>query len=137
MVVAMIDDDAIVEVVQHAFPDAAVVYRFGSTVRGESSGQSDVDVAFLPSAPVDPVLRFRVQEQLAARLRRDVDLVDLARASTVMQMQVVSGGVAVATADDRRRGAFEDLVFVRYARLNEERRGILQDVQERGSVYGG
>ena len=39
MVVAMIDDDAIAEVVQQAFPDAAVVYRFGSTVRGEGSGQ--------------------------------------------------------------------------------------------------
>lgn len=133
----MIDDAAIVDAVVRAFPDTAVVYRFGSTAGGTAGRGSDIDIAFLPSRPVDPVRRFEVQETLAARLRQDVDLVDLCSASTVLRMQVLAGGVAIGVLDDARRGHFEDLVFATYPRLNEERRDILSDIRERGRIYGG
>lgn len=133
----MIDDAAIIEIVVRAFPGTAAVYRFGSTATGDAGRGSDVDIAFLPAHAVDPVRRFEVQEEIAALLRRDVDLVDLRSASTVLRMQVLSGGFTIGVFDDVERQRFEDLVFTSYPRLNEERREILADVHHRGRVFDG
>lgn len=133
----MIDDDAIAEVLHREFPDVVAVYRFGSTADGNLRSDSDIDIAFLQDRPVDPLRRFAVQEAIAALLRRDVDLVDLAAASTVLRMQVVSTGKVLVTHDQAKRDVFEDYVFSSYARLNEERRGILERVAGEGRIYGG
>lgn len=133
----MMNDDAIAAKILREFPDTAVVYRFGSTVSGQDGPGSDIDLAFLPDRPVDPVRRFEVQEALAVLLRRDVDLVDLAAASTVLRMQVLRSGAAILVRDEERRGSFEDRVFTFYPRLNEERREILADIQRTGRVHGG
>jgi len=53
-----------------------------------------------------------------------------------MAMQVVSTGHVIADADSRARGDFEDLTFSKYARLNEERKGILARVAAEGTIYG-
>jgi len=134
---AVIDDDAIVEVLHRELPDATAIYRFGSTVDGQARADSDVDVAFLADRAIDSIRRFSVQETLAARLRRDVDLIDLASVSTVLRLQVVAGGKLLASFDGAKREVFEDYVFSSYARLNEERREILQRIAREGRVYGG
>jgi predicted nucleotidyltransferase len=133
----MIDDGGIVTLLRREFPDIAAAYRFGSTINGIEQPGSDIDLAILLELPIDPVRRFAVQERLAGELRRDVDLVDLAAASTVMRMQIVSGGRVLATFDQRKRDVFENYVFSSYARLNEERRDILERVAREGRVYGG
>jgi uncharacterized protein len=74
---------------------------------------------------------------LATQLHCDVDLIDLRAASTVMRMQVISTGECLFSANDRLQGEFEDLIYLTYARLNEERREILNDVRARGSIYAG
>jgi len=130
------DDARATGIIREALPDVVAVYRFGSTIRGEERAESDVDLAVLASAPLDPVRRFELQEQLAVALRRDVDLVDLRRASTVMAMQVVSTGEPIGVLDLIEKDRFEDYVFGAYARLNEERRAILQQVLRDGTVHG-
>jgi hypothetical protein len=77
-----------------------------------------------------------LREALPVALRRDVDLVDLRRASTVMAMQVVSTGEPIGVLDPVEKERFEDYVFGAYARLNEERRAILQQVLRDGTVHG-
>lgn len=119
-----------------AVPGIVAIYLFGSAARGEERADSDVDVAILGSCPLAAGERWTLQETAAATLRRNVDLVDLRTASTVMRMQVVSTGTLLFEADANQRARFEDLVFSSYVRLNEERRGILEDVLKRGSVYG-
>lgn len=123
-------------IIREAVPDVVAIYRFGSTVGGKTHAESDVDLAFLPRAPVDPVRRFELQERLAVALRRNVDLVDLRAASTVMQMQVVSTGEALAVLDLAEKERFETYVYSSYARLNEERKAILERVLREGTVHG-
>jgi len=80
-----------------------------------------------------------VQEDLAARLGRDVDLVDLVdlrTASTVLAAQVLSHGQIVFDQDARARAEFEMVALAEYADLNDRRKGILDDIQQRGHVYG-
>jgi predicted nucleotidyltransferase len=120
-----------------ALPGVTAVYRFGSTASGQTHAGSDVDIAFLASTPVEPLVRFELQERLAARVGSDVDLVDLQSASTVMRMQVISTGSLLAAFDPAAQEAFEDHAYSAYARLNEERREILHQVRREGRVHGG
>jgi predicted nucleotidyltransferase len=131
----MNDADAI-RIIREAVPDVIAIYRFGSTVSGGARRGSDVDVAFLASRPLEPVERFQLQERLAVALGCDVDLVDLRAASAVMRMQVVSRGLAIAVFDRAEQTRFEDHTYSAYARLNEERRAILEQVRREGTVHG-
>ena len=129
-------DRAAVAAIRGAVPELVAIYRFGSSVSGERSPGSDVDVAVLATTPIDSLLRFDLQERLASALGQSVDLVDLRVASPVMAIQVIGKGRVLLDHDAPARGRFEDLIYGIYARLNEERRGILQRVAAEGTVYG-
>ena len=128
--------DALIEQVRKAVPNLIALYRFGSQAHGTAGPESDVDVAILAPEPLPPANLFDLQQELAALLHKDVDLIDLASAATVLRMQIISTGECLFSGDDQRREEFETRVFSSYARLNEERRGILDDIRARGSVYG-
>lgn len=119
-----------------AIADLEAVYLFGSTAHATTHDTSDVDLAVLTPRGLDADTRFRLQESLAAQLGVDVDLVDLRKASTVFAMQVITTGRVLLDNNPTSRGAFEDFTFGRYARLNEERRHILDRVVREGTVYG-
>lgn len=130
------EDEIAVRLLREALPNLVALYRFGSTVSGQTLRESDVDFALLAPRPLEPLERWEWQEKLAARLHRSVDLVDLLRASTVLRMQVVSSGIVLFESNRAARDRFETAVFSSYARLNEERRAILDQVRREGTVYG-
>ncbi len=130
------EDRIVVSALTQRLGEPIAVYRFGSSADASDRAESDVDVAVLASVRLSPDVRFDVQEELAMLLHRDVDLVDLTAASTVMAMQVVTTGTVLYEGNAVARGEFEDRVFSAYVRLNEERRGILQRIAEEGTVYG-
>ena len=130
------EDRVAIAAVRSAVPGLVAIYRFGSSVSGARSPDSDVDLAVLASAPIDPLHRFDLQERLAVALRQSVDLVDLRTAPPVMAIQVIGKGRLLLEQDASARGRFEDLTYSVYARLNEERRGILERVAAEGTVYG-
>jgi uncharacterized protein len=129
-------DVVIARVLRAAIPGLQAAYRFGSTVSGDTHAKSDVDVALVADEPLSVERCWEVAGDLAAELARDVDLVDLRRASTVMRVQVLQGAVTIVDDDPVARAWFEMLSLSDYARLNEERLGILGDVKDRGRVYG-
>lgn len=90
----------------------------------------------LSREPIPNLRRFELAQELAARLHRDVDLVDLCTASTVMRVQVLSAGTCLISQDDPTRRSFEMYAYSDYARLNEERREIVTGITRRGLVYG-
>lgn len=128
--------DAAVAALVAAVPSVIAVYQFGSSASGQGTPESDLDLAILTSGPLDPVVRFDRAQDVSRLVGRDVDLVDLHAASPVMAMQVLATGHLLIECDPEARGAFEDRTFGAYARLNEERRGILDRVRAEGSVYG-
>lgn len=126
----------VVAQIRAALPAVIAIYRFGSSVGGVQGPESDIDLAVLSEAPLDAVRRFDLQERVALALRRTVDLVDLRSASPVMAIQVIAKGMLLYDGDAGTRGRFEDYVYGAYARLNEERRGILDRIAVEGTVYG-
>ena len=116
-------------------PDVQAVYAFGSRADGTHRPDSDLDLGLLAAAPLDPLARWDAQEALAVTLGVDVDLVDLHSASTVMRAEVLRSGRVLLDVDPTARGFWETWTMSAYALLNEERRGILDDIQKRGRVH--
>ncbi len=127
---------AIVDVLRERIPGLEAVYLFGSQATGQSSADSDVDIAVLPARPLSSQQRFDLALELGTLVDRDADLVDLRAAHTVLRSQVITTGIALYRRDAAKVEAFEDFVFSDYARLNEERAAILEDVRARGSIHG-
>jgi uncharacterized protein len=132
--------DAIVQSVTSAYPEAEGIYLFGSTSGGESNQASDVDVAIvLPGASARAVgslalseLRFRLEEVL----RRTVDLVNARAAPVVLQKEIIATGTPIYVADPAGLQHYEMIVLSLYGKLNEERRGILEEFALTGRAYG-
>jgi uncharacterized protein len=131
--------DAIVRSVTSAYPEVEGIYLYGSTAREESSQESDVDVAVvLPGASARTAgslalsdLRFRLEDVL----RHPVDLVNARAAPVVLQKEIIATGIPIYTGDPTGLQRYEMIVLSLYGKLNEERRGILEDFASTGRAY--
>ena len=130
------DIQAITRFLSEQIPDLLVLYQFGSQAQGTARPDSDIDLAVLASTQIPGERLFHLAQELAVRLGRDVDLVDLRTTTTVMRAQIISTGRCLESHDDQARAEFELYAYSDYARLNEERRDILRDIKERGLIYG-
>lgn len=128
------DLEPAIEYLRQRIATLRAVYLFGSQSRAEGSVESDVDIAFLGEVSPSVLERHEMASDLSELLSRDVDLVDLASASTVVRAQVIGRGTRVAGTVTPALEAFESRVLSDYARLNEERAAILRDIQQRGAV---
>lgn len=124
----------IVTLLRETLPTLLAVYAFGSRVRGTANADSDLDLAVLVEGYADPIQLFTLAATLADALGYEVDLLDLRAASTVMQYQVLQG--ERLWAKDTAAGIFEAMVLSEKMALDEARAPLLQDIDERGYVYG-
>ena len=128
--------EAIVRLLCARIDDPIAIYLFGSMAADAVHDSSDIDIAVLPHEPIANLKRWDIQQELATALGRAVDLVDLLSASTVMRLQVVTTGELLYEGDNTKQAEFEMLALSMYARLNQERREILDQVKREGRVYG-
>jgi predicted nucleotidyltransferase len=126
----------IVELLSGRFSDLRAIYLFGSSLTPDLKVPGDIDLAVLSLKLLPPWDRWKTAQDLAIRLKSDVDLIDLRRTSIVMQFQIIFSGQCLYEKIPEDRERYEDVVFCSYIRLNEERSGILEDMYTRGSVYG-
>ena len=117
---------------ERAMPGRLIaIYVFGSFARGGLRADSDVDIAFLHERKFDPVDVFTIAQELASAIHRDVDLVDLRGATTVLRGQVIGEGRAIYVDDENERGRFEMYSLSAYARFNEERGEVRESLAAR------
>lgn len=117
--------------------DLTAIYLFGSWGTEFETKESDIDIAILLATKVSQKEVWEFGQDLAVKMKQNVDLLELKNASTVMRMQIVSEGKRIYCGNRRASEQYEDYVFSSYVRLNEERKGIIEDIQKRGNVYGG
>lgn len=108
-----------------------LVVLFGSAVQGKLRPDSDIDLAFLSDLTFSEYDIFMSARELSDILGRDVDLIDMDKASTVFKAQVIGKGKVIFSSDVRRRMIFAMDTYKEYAMLNEERQGILERFKER------
>lgn len=90
--------------------DVTAAYLFGSTARGESRHDSDVDIAVLFAAPPARSLqgpRLVLEGELERALGRPVDLVVLNEAPADLRIRILRDGQLLVDRDRSARIAFE------------------------------
>ncbi|MBB3342492.1 nucleotidyltransferase domain-containing protein [Luteimonas sp. RC10] len=94
-----------------------------------------LDLAVLVEGYAEPVALWQLASDLAEAAGCDVDLLDLRRASTVMQHQVLTRGERWWAADVRA-GLFECAVLGEKLELDRARAGLLSDIRREGRIHG-
>lgn len=118
--------------------DPVAIYLFGSASRNELREDSDIDLGFLTdyNAQIDEYDKFIKAQELADIFKRDVDLVHVNSASSVFKVQITYNGKLIYCSNNNKRTAFEMRALKEYAILNEERKEIVDNIRESGTVYG-
>ncbi|HEX5054663.1 MAG TPA: nucleotidyltransferase domain-containing protein [Planctomycetota bacterium] len=101
-----LDYAALLRRVHERLPGVQGVWLFGSRARGDAREDSDIDLAVLGPTAFDPVLVFDLGLELGVLASRDVDLVDLRAASTVLRKEALHGGRLLSCLDRAACEAF-------------------------------
>ncbi len=125
-------EECIANILLEHFPAVQAVYLFGSFGTERERPDSDVDIALLlePKADISGLEECRLE--LEGILSRSVDLIDIRRANTVFQFEVVCTGRPILIADRTEFDIFEMHTISFYQKLNKERAGIVEAVLESG-----
>ena len=84
-----------------------LVYVFGSFARGELREDSDIDLAFLSDGEFTSYEIFMLAQEIAEIYNREVDLIDLKKASTVFKAQIVGTGDVIYCSDENIKTNFQ------------------------------
>lgn len=114
---------------------AYIIILFGSAAAGKLRKDSDIDLAFLSEKNFSEYEVFIIAQELAEKLGRNVDLIDMSKASTVFKSVILGTGKIIYSSDENRKHEFQINTFKDYALLNEERKEIMDRIKERGSIY--
>ncbi len=95
-----------------------VAYLFGSVVRGEANGLSDIDIAVLFDETVAEKEAFDLQLELIGELgvllkTNNIDLVILNESPLLLTYNVIRDGI-ILKSDERKRVLFETRIMSKY-----------------------
>lgn len=130
------DKEALVGLLRSRLDGLLAVYAFGSRVQGTAGEGSDLDLAVLVKGYVDPLALWDLASAAADIAGCPVDLLDLRRASTLMQQQVLLKGERWWGAEGAEAGLFECAVLSEKLELDRARAPLLLDIERDGRVYG-
>lgn len=128
-------EERIVGMLQARLPDLLGIWLFGSQASGHAGAHSDVDLAVLVAGKADVLQLWDIGQELAAALDRDVDLLDLRAATTVMQYQVITTGRRL-WQKDAAAALYESAILSDKTELDTARAALLDDIAREGRVYG-
>lgn len=127
--------DAIIQALKERVPRLLAIYAFGSHIQGTAGPESDLDLAVLTAGYADPLVLFDLASDIADIVGCQVDLLDMRAASTVMQYQIITTGERW-WAHDIQASLFEVTVLSEKTALDMARADLLNDIQQRGTIYG-
>ena len=114
------------------------VYLFGSFATGDERADSDVDIALLlPHKSSVTTVQLAMSDgryELEQLVGRQVDLLNLRMVSTVFQKEIIMTGRVLFCCDRFVLDEFEMLTLSFYQKLNEERAGILAEIERTGVI---
>lgn len=118
-----------------ALPDVWAIYVYGSFASGDEWPRSDLDLAVLMPPEKDIPDFLGLLGKVATSVGRDVDLIDLRRASDAIRGEVLARGQAIYVPEPHRVLDWEASAMSRYSRHRDEIRDILDDFKRTGIGY--
>lgn len=129
-------DDTIVTHLRETVPGLHAIYRYGTAGGVYERTESDIDLAILADKPLDMTEQIQLGTQLMRRCGRDIDLNDMRALPLGLKLQIILDGARLYATDIAAAEEYDSRVLSDYVRLNEERREILNDIAQRGRIYG-
>ena len=126
--------EKLIAALRDARPDALGIWAFGSQISGHGGPDSDLDLAILVPGYASRMELFALSNNLAEIAGREVDLVDLRAATTVMQYQIITGG-ALWWHEGSAARLYETFILSEKLELDRARAPLIADIQKRGRVY--
>ena len=120
------------------FPDVAAVYLYGSRANGTVLEDSDWDLAllFAPRRSPEADTVFKVQVELSAELRAEVDVVVLSLEQLVLAKEVWEKGRILLDKQPLVRQTYEMNLLSAYAEYREDLQPVIAAYSFSESVYG-
>lgn len=121
----------IIDIVKNHYPEVQAIYLFGSYGTEHQRPDSDVDIALLlppeRAKKVGHLLLSELDLALQQALHRDIDLINLRLAPTVLRKEILEADRRLFCADTYAADEFEMLTLSFYQKLNEERADIITE----------
>ncbi len=121
-------------VLEH-YPQIKIAYLFGSAARDQLTEGSDVDVAVAADTALSLDTRLDLATRLSQALRREIDLVDLHKASGVLLQQSLCKGKLVRQTDPALHARLITRLWFNQADMMPYTRRILAE-RRRRFLYG-
>ncbi len=125
-----------IEIIKEGFPNVVGIWLFGSVAAQTASANSDIDLAVLLPQKANSIELWKCAQKIASKLGKEVDLIDLLEASTVLRSQIMQEGSNIFCADKFKCDLFETESLTDYLRFSEERKEVLEAIKSRGTVLG-
>lgn len=114
--------------------EITLLFIFGSSVKGHLTAESDIDVAILFEDAPDPTAINKIEDDLSAVLKREIDVVVLNDSSPIIRMQVLDNGVLVI---NKERTKYNDF-FVRTVKEYDDLKHVRKEIEDsilKGRIY--
>ncbi|MES2677528.1 MAG: nucleotidyltransferase domain-containing protein [Pseudomonadota bacterium] len=125
-----LETQKIINIILQYIPNVEAIYVFGSAALNQENKNSDVDIAILlpvmQAKEIGNLYLTDLHSDLMLLLKKEVDLINLRAASTVLQKEIISKGKVIFCANLHSKNEFEMLTISFYQRLNFERKEILE-----------
>ena len=129
------DKQLIVTTLKQEIPMLQALYLFGSQKDGSATTNSDIDIAYLTTKPLDIMERWELSQKLASLFSRDIDLIELAQTNTIFRYQILSTAERIY-GEGYEVESFETLAYSFYLRFQEERKPIVDEIMKNKSILG-
>jgi uncharacterized protein len=112
------------------------IYLFGSFARGEGREDSDIDLAIYTDDIINGYDLMMLASNLSFEVKRDVQIVHLKDINTVFAAEIVGTREILYSEDEALMVNYNTRIFKEYAKLNEERKIVLDAIEKDGKIYG-
>lgn len=129
--------EKIITYLKTEYKDLIAIYLFGSFGSAFENKSSDIDIAILLTKKIKRTSLWEISQKIASAVNREIDLIDLLQANTVLQKQIITSGKLLYCKDKTKCAKFETTVLSSYLDLNGFRKDILADITKRGEVFDG
>lgn len=118
---------------QERLPNSEAIYLFGSFATADERPDSDIDIAV--SGKIDPSDLQQCRLAIEATFNRDVHLIHLNTAQTILQKEIVTIGRILWAKSALDSERFALYILASYQKLSSERRAIIEEGRESGRFY--
>lgn len=116
-------------------PQASAAWFYGSAARNALRPDSDIDVALLLPQAMTFAQKWDWTDRLGTLWKRDADVVDFVRTTSVLQQQILTTGRRLFCTDAAQVDSYEAFCRTEYLNLQARRGAQLAHILARGRVF--